>query len=328
MRARVVLGVAVISLVAFGQDEGFVGAYEGAYTAMGRNPVPAAAQVVAEGPGLYRLALSYASEAPAPQFYQLELHGHVEGPQVVFAGFSNSAEWRGTLRGGTLRVERVWRNYGSVFDLESSVPHSPTEGIAPPEGAVVLLPYAEGVAPDMSAWTNSAWEALPDGSMRVKHGSGSNTTRETFGDCELHLEFATPHQPLDFGQDRGNSGVYFQSRYEVQVLDSFGVLSGSGDCGAIYEVAAPRVNASFAPEKWQTYDIVFRAPRLNDDGTMNEPALLTVKHNGVLIHENQPVDHVTRGGKEGPLEGLDALMLQDHGNPVRYRNIWLVRKNS
>lgn len=315
------------ALSAVAQDQPFYGTYEGAYTAMGREPLPASAHVISEGPDLYRLVASFASAGPEPVTYQIELHGHTEGPRVVFAGYSNSAAWQGTLRDGKLRIERVQDNYGSLYELARVVHHAPTEGLAPPAGAVVLLPFAEGAAPDLAAWTNQDWEALPDGSMRVKPGTGANTTKDKFGDCELHLEFATPHQPLEQGQGRGNSGVYFQSRYEVQVLDSFGVLHGSGDCGAVYETAAPRVNASYPPEQWQTYDITFRAPRLNADGTMNEPALLTVKHNGVLIHENQPVDHVTRGGKEGPLEALDALMLQDHGNPVKYRNIWLVPKD-
>ncbi len=312
------------ALAAETQSAPLYGEYEGVYTAMGREPLAARADVISEGPGLYRATLAFTSAGPEPANLQIEIHGHTEDQRVVFSSYSNSAEWLGTLQGGKLHIERRQQNYGSAFDLDRFERHSPTEGMAPPAGAVVLLPYKEGVAPDLSAWTNAEWEALPDGSMRVKPRSGQNMTKEAFGDCELHLEFATAHQPTQQGQDRSNSGVYFQSRYEVQVLDSYGVLSGSGDCGGIYETAAPRVNASYPPEQWQTYDVTFRAPRLNADGTIKEPALLTVKHNGVLIHENQPVDHVTRGGVEGPFVDRDVIMLQDHGNPVRYRNMWVV----
>ena len=321
--ALLVAAVAPIAVAAEGPAP-FFGEYEGTYTAMGRDALPSRAEVISEGPDLYRATLAYTTAGLEPATYQLELHGHTEGPRVMFSGYSNSAEWQGMLRDGTLRIERRHDNYGSVFDLERVVRHSPTEGMAPPEGAVVLLPYKESVAPDMSAWRNGNWEALPDGSMRVKPGAGQNMTKAAHGDIQLHLEFSPPHLPLEQGQGRGNSGVYFQSRYEVQVLDSFGVLQGSGDCGGVYETAAPRVNACYPPDQWQTYDITFRAPRLNADGSMKEPALLTVKQNGILVQENTAVDHVTRGGKEGPFAERDVLMLQDHGNPVRYRNIWIV----
>jgi hypothetical protein len=139
----------------------------------------------------------------------------------------------------------------------------------------------------------------------------------------LHLEFNLPHMPTARGQERANSGVYLQDRYEAQILDSFAVLPGSGDCGAIYEVSAPRVNACRPPETWQTYDIAFTAPRRGSDGDGSVPARMTVYLNGVLVQDDVEVPGPTRGGADGaPAQA--PLRLQDHGNRVRFRNIWLV----
>ena len=133
-----------------------------------------------------------------------------------------------------------------------------------------------------------------------------------------------PYLPQKTGQARGNSGVYVQGRYEVQVLDSYGLQSQNNDCGAIYGVAAPKENACKAPTVWQSYDIDFTAPVFKD-GKKVEPARMTVRHNGVLIHDNVaiPVDNTTAGLGGDPSQP-GPLMLQDHGNPVQFRNVWVV----
>lgn len=200
-----------------------------------------------------------------------------------------------------------------------------TLGLTPPEGATVLFDGS-----DLSAWSRlgsdeaAPWELI-DGAMQV--GGGSIATREQFTDCQLHVEFWVPYMPDSEGQARGNSGVYLQGSYEVQVLDSYGIRQDAlqlGDCGAIYEVAIPPVNACKAPEMWQTYDVLFRAPRFDEAGAPLEQAVMTVYHNGILIHERVSVPGPTRAAMERDVTQPGPIMLQDHGSPVRYRNIWIV----
>lgn len=300
--------------------DAFQGAYEGVFHWTGRPDLPANGLIVAEGPGLYRVVASCVGDEG--QVRQVELHGQLVGPRVLFRGYSGSGSWEAEAADNALKVTGP---YNTWFELKKTDPHSPTEGQAPPEGAVVLLPFQPGVAPDMSAWNNTNWKAYEDGSMGVQPGTGANTTKAKIGDCKLHLEFYLPLMAGEFGQGRANSGVYIQNRYEVQVLDSFGVLPyTAGDCGGLYDLSAARVNACFPPEHWQTYDIDFRAPRFNDDGSQKEPARITVRHNGMLIQDNVAVAQPTPGGTEGPGTPEDVLHLQDHGNRTRFRNIWYV----
>jgi rubredoxin len=167
------------------------------------------------------------------------------------------------------------------------------------------------------------WDVLEGGVAQAK--AGDVVTKEHFdGHFKLHVEFRVPYLPDQKGQARGNSGVYVQGRYEVQVLDSYGLDSKNNDCGAIYEVAAPLVNACKAPTVWQSYDIDFTAPKC-EDGKKTEPARMTVHQNGVLIQDNTkiPVDN-TRAGRGGDPCTPGPIMLQYHGAPVQFRNVWLV----
>jgi hypothetical protein len=195
-----------------------------------------------------------------------------------------------------------------------------------PSDAIVLFD-----GKDLSRWKNlkggpAGW-TIDDGAMVVKPRAGAIATREEFGDCQLHLEFATPVPPRGRDQGRGNSGVLFFGRYEIQVLDSFENLTyPDGQAAAIYGQYPPLVNASRAPGQWQTYDILFTAPRFRADGSLESPAFFTVLHNGVLVHHHtaaigpmayRALARYTPHGPKGP------LVLQDHGNPVRFRNIWI-----
>jgi hypothetical protein len=182
---------------------------------------------------------------------------------------------------------------------------------------------------DGKTWSNwqqrdgeaSRWQVQDDGSVMV-HG-GDAITVDEYGDFQLHLEFRCPPMPEKTGQARGNSGVYLHGRYEVQVLDSFGQQPAKGSCGALYSIAEPTVNATRPAGQWQTYDIVFRAPRFDKDGKVTEHARVTVIHNGVVIHNNLELPHTTPGGIDEVVVAQGPLLLQDHGDPVRYRNIWV-----
>lgn len=213
-----------------------------------------------------------------------------------------------------------------------------TESTPPPSGAVVLFD-----GKDVSKWQKRdggevKWVLRPNGAMEGVKGHGDIVTKEKFGGSfKLHVEFRVPYEPGGQGQGRGNSGVYVQGRYEVQVLDSYGIAADKlqqGDCGGIYGVARPPVNACKAPTVWQTYDIDFYAP-VCKDGKPAEPAIVSVVHNGIKVHDRVRIARKGKDGKEEIVTGTTAgmggdpcspgpILLQDHGNPVQYRNIWIV----
>jgi hypothetical protein len=202
------------------------------------------------------------------------------------------------------------------------------KSVPPPAGAIVLFD-----GKDLHQWVKTdgdapaSWERTDAGAMQVK-GGGIKTRRTFDGHFKLHVEFRVPYMPKATGQGRGNSGVYLQGRYEVQVLDSYGLQSQDNDCGGIYKVAAPKVNACKAPTVWQSYDIDFHAP-VFEGGKKVEPARISVVQNGVPIHEDVkiPLDN-TVAGLGGDPSQPGPIMLQDHGNPVQYRNIWLLPVDS
>jgi hypothetical protein len=152
------------------------------------------------------------------------------------------------------------------------------------------------------------------------------TSKRTFGDCTLHVEFMTPFMPRARGQARGNSGVYLQGRYEVQVLDSFGLEGKNNECGGLYELSDPKVNMCYPPLQWQTYDIAYTAARYDQSGKKVSNARITVRHNGIVVQDNVELARGTRAApvEEGVAKG--PIYLQNHGNPVFYRNIWVVER--
>ena len=193
----------------------------------------------------------------------------------------------------------------------------------PPEGGIVLFNGR-----DLSNWTTrdggrAQWK-VEDEIVEVVPRAGDIVTREVFTDFFLHVEFRCPDMPEATGQKKGNSGVYLQGRYEIQVLDSYGInIPGKGDCGAIYNQYAPLVNACNPALQWQTYDVVFRAPRLSGEQVL-EGARLTVLQNGLVIQNNVALPGVTGGAMDENVGEPGPLRLQDHGNLVAYRNIWAV----
>lgn len=196
----------------------------------------------------------------------------------------------------------------AVEDEEKPVP--------PPKDAIVLFD-----GKDLSHWTNQNW-VVKDGYMEVNRGS--TRTKEEFGDFQLHVEFWLPLMENRKGQGRANSGLYLHGRYEIQILDSYNNPTyKTGGCGAIYGQKDPDnfEKAVKPPEKWNTFDVTFRAPRLNADGTLKEKARVTVLWNGVKIHDNVEIAD-SRPVTQGP------VLLQDHGCKVRFRNIWIVPKKA
>lgn len=202
----------------------------------------------------------------------------------------------------------------TIGTLEKVERKSPTLGKRPTEEAIVLF---DGTSTDK--FDNG--ELVDDKYL----GATNATSKEKFGDHQMHIEFRTPFMPASRGQGRGNSGVYVQGRYEVQVLDSFGLDGKDNECGGIYSISEPTVNMCLPPLVWQTYDIDFTAARYDDDGKKTKNARVTIRHNGELIHDDLEIAHGTPGHRgEGP--GDEHLYLQHHGNPVVFQNIWAVKK--
>ena len=211
-----------------------------------------------------------------------------------------------------------------VWDPEPEV-IKPGQGTAPPSDAIVLFDGS-----NLDEWKGTNGEAkwaVEGGAMTVKPKTGAIKTKKAFGDVQLHIEWRSPTKIEGEGQGRGNSGIFLQGLYEVQVLDSYQNRTYSnGQAGSIYKQHIPLVNACRAPGEWQTYDIIYQAPLFKKDGSLGRPARVTIIHNGVLIQNNVellgPSLYIGKPKYKAHAEKL-PLMLQDHNNPVSYRNIWI-----
>lgn len=270
-------------------------------------------QVIALGEGKLR-AVSYVGGLPGDGWNGSERYfaeGRLEEGRATLLGDEGS----GVIEDGVLTVRS--QSGDEMGRLKRTERKSPTLGKKPPEGAVVLF---DGT--DLARWRNGA--RMTDDGLLMQGA----TSKRTFGDHRLHIEFRLPYEPQNRGQARGNSGIYLQGRYEVQMLDSFGLEGEDNECGGIYTVKAPDVNMCYPPLTWQTYDIDFTAAKYDQDGALQSPPRISVRHNGVVIHENVrlPADRNTTAApnRAGPEPG--PVYLQDHGNQVRYRNIWVVEK--
>lgn len=171
------------------------------------------------------------------------------------------------------------------------------------------------------------WKIVNNDHLEVVPGSGFIQTKMKFGDCQLHIEFSAPDKVESVGQGRGNSGVFFQDRYELQVLDSYNSRTyRNGQAASIYKDHAPLVNAMRGPLEWNTYDVIYTAPRFKVDGRLDYPARITVLHNGVVVQNNVTITGLTNyiGLHQYPdAHGDDVISLQDHGNKTQFRNIWI-----
>lgn len=266
-------------------------------------------QIIALGDGKFQ-AVGYHGGLPGAGWdgsERIRVDGQMKDGAAVFQAEGVTAAARdgkltiagadGTLIGTLSRIERK----------------SPTLGAKPPEGAIVLF--------DGTSVENFPGAKMTDDGLLIEGA----TSKQKFQSFTLHVEFRTPFMPAARGQGRGNSGVYAQGRYEVQVLDSFGLEGKNNEAGGIYGISDPKVNMCFPPLAWQTYDIDFTAAEYRD-GQKVRNARMTVRHNGVLVQDDVEVPRATTAAPvgEGPEPG--PLFLQNHGNPVRYRNIWVVEK--
>jgi hypothetical protein len=289
-------------------DFAFQGEYVGTAKS-GDKEEKVGAQIIALGKGKFR-AVAYHGGLPGdgwdPASEKHMAEGELKDKEVVFDPGNGI---RGVLKDGTLTVTAEGKPFAEFKKTERK---SPTLGAKPPEGAIVLF-------------DGSSADAFEGGKLDGKLLQQGVTSKRKFGSHKVHLEFRTPYQPEDSGQARGNSGCYLQGRYEVQILDSFGLVGDHHECGGLYSVADPKVNMCLPPLSWQTYDIDYTAAVYDGDKLIKNPRI-TVKHNGVTIHENVelPGERNTTSAPTPPGKEPGPLYLQDHGNPVRYRNIWVV----
>jgi hypothetical protein len=246
-----------------------------------------------------------------------------------------------------LSSAQVFAQYSSIPPEVSPMPMKPemTE-IWEPEVPVITPGKKPGDAPsdaiilfdgtNLNQWVSqrgvdkpAPWKIVNNDHFEVVPGSGGIQTKLKFGDCQLHIEFSAPDEVQSVSQGRGNSGVFFQNRYELQVLDSYNNRTYSnGQAGSVYKDHAPLVNAMRDPLSWNTYDVIYTAPRFKPDGRLDYPARITVLHNGVVVQNNTTINGLTNyiGLHLYPdAHGEDVISLQDHGNKVQFRNIWIRR---
>ncbi|UII19129.1 3-keto-disaccharide hydrolase [Fulvivirga ligni] len=249
------------------------------------------------------------------------------------------------LTGALNTLAFAQENYPNTPPKESPMPMKPemTE-IWEPEVAVITPGKKLGDAPsdaiilfdgsNLDQWVSqndpskaAAWKIVDNDYMEIVPGKGGIQTKMKFADCQLHLEFSAPDKVENSGQGRGNSGVFFQNRYELQVLDSYNNRTyRNGQAGSIYKDHAPLVNAMRKPDEWNTYDVIYTAPRFKENGQIDAPARITVLHNGVIVQNNVTINGLTLyiGLHHYPeAHGEDVISLQDHGTKAQFRNIWI-----
>jgi len=298
-----------------GPDYKLQGEYAGEFTSDERDG-KLGIQVIALGGGKFR-AIAYIGGLPGDGWTaggeKYTGEGEFRNGLVEFIpeGSDSETSPRAILKDDKITV---MQDKKTVAELKKVQRKSPTLKSRPPKGAIVLF---DGSNTD--EWENGK---LVDKKLL---GATGAATKRKFGDHSLHVEFRTPFMPEARGQGRGNSGVYIQGRYECQVLDSFGLEGEDNECGGIYSISKPAVNMCYPPLTWQTYDIDFTAARYDEKGKKTKNARVTIKHNGVPIYEDLEIKHGTPGYHPEGSEP-DSLFLQDHGNPVVFRNIWVVEK--
>jgi hypothetical protein len=302
---------AITSMAEAGEDYLLQGEYAGWAHDPRRGSQYVGLQVVALGDGKFD-AVGYRGGLPGNGWDRVtkkKLSGQIEEGRLMLTGPQD----RMLVGGGmAVAVDEAGRELWRLVKVQRQ---SPTLGQPPPRGAVVL--FGGGSTDQFEARPEP--KVTPEGFLQA--GVMTKMPVQAF---HMHLEFCTPFMPAARGQARGNSGVYIQRRYEVQILDSFGLEGEFNECGALYRQTPPDINMALPPLTWQTYDIWFTPPRFAADGeTKIANARITVLHNGVPVHWHREVTAKTGGGQQEAPHAL-PINLQDHGNPVMFRNIWIV----
>ena len=293
-----------------GPDFAVQGEYAGEVRA-DQGPVKIGVQIIALGDGKFH-TVGYQGGLPGDGWdggQRGEGDGQTKDGVTTITGRDSPV--KATIKDGVLTVIGAeGKTLGTLKKVERK---SPTLGQKPPAGAVVLF--------DGKTAENFKGGRMTDDGLLMEGA----TSKQAFPSFTMHMEFLLPFMPYARGQARGNSGFYAQGRYEVQILDSFGLSGESNECGGIYGVSKPAVNMCLPPLSWQTYDVDYTAAEYKD-GKKVKNARMTVRHNGVLIQDNVEIPHGTTAAplREGPETG--PVFLQNHGNPVRFRNIWVVVK--
>ena len=293
-----------------GEDFVFQGEYAGMLNANGER-FQQGVQVIARGDGRFD-AVGYRGGLPGAGWDgndKIKGTGRRDGNEVVIENAERTA--KAVIRDGKMTISIDGVDRGTLDRVERK---SDTLGKKPPAGAVVLF---SGKESDLANFRDGA--RFEKGHLREGF-----TSKQQFGDYTLHLEFLLSFMPEATGQARSNSGVYQQGRYEVQVLDSFGLEGADNECGGIYKAKAPGVNMCLPPLQWQTYDIDFTSAKYDAAGEKTSPARMTVKHNGVVIHDQVAVPAGTPGGTQAEGPGPGPIFVQNHGHPLGFRNIWVV----
>ena len=320
-RKRERIALAEPTDVAKDPDFAIQGEYSGSIT-LNRGDVKVGAQVIAKGLGEFDIKIT-SGGLPGDGWdgkTTMKATAKRDGDTVKVAG----GNFTGTIADGKLTLKDGMKIDTTLAKVERK---SKTLGAKPPEGAVILF----GKDGDEMKWDNGRLFELSDGKFLTvakikkdgKEQGGNIVTKEKFGAFKAHVEFRLAWMPNSGGQGRSNSGVYFQDRYECQVLDSFGLNGENNECGGIYTQHKPAVNMCYPPMAWQTYDIEFTPAAFDADGKKTKNARATVLHNGVKIHDDIEFPKNCPGGKDeaatpGPFQ------FQDHGDPVVYRNVWAV----
>ena len=323
LKSSVLLLICALTFVVAAADKGFVsndpakvdadfptqGEYSGELTRDGK-AAKTGVQVIALGDGAFHAVL-HNGGLPGDGWDKSKKE-EVDGKSADGTTSFSTATWNAKIKDGVMTVSGA--DGKALGDLKKVTRESPTMGAKPPDGAMVLF---DGTTADNFKGGRMTEDKLLMEGVDSKH---------TFQNASLHLEFRLPYMPSARGQGRGNSGCYMQGRYETQILDSFGLAGKNNECGGIYTISDPAVNMCFPPLSWQTYDIDYTTALYDDTGKKTKNARITVKHNGVVVQNDVELPKGTTSAPVKESKDPGPLHLQNHGNPVRFRNIWLLEK--